>query len=132
MREVKKVDFGLKLRKYSNYVVLLVAILLSVSLFKGVSRIKRAEEKIAQTGDKITKLEKENLELETDLGVAESEAYLEKQLRDGLGYAKDNEVIVVLPDDDILRKLAPRIEEEEEELPRQNWEKWVEVFDIPL
>lgn len=132
MKIPKTGDLKPRLRKYANIVILFVAILLSISLFKGVSRIRRAEDKISQTRDKIEKLEKENQELEVDLGLTENETYLEKQLRDGLGYAKENEIVIVLPDEEILRKLAPRLEVEQEDLPKKNWEKWAEVFEIPL
>ena len=118
--------------KYSNYLIVFVAILLMVSLYRSISKIRLADEKIEETRGKVEKLERENQELESDLVFAESEEYLEKQLRDGLGYAKLEEIIVVLPDEELLRKLAPKLEQEEVELPKANWEKWAGLFEVQL
>jgi hypothetical protein len=41
---------------------------------------------------------------------------------------KEGEVIVVLPDEDILRKLAPLLPTEENTLPEPNWKKWEKLF----
>ena len=41
---------------------------------------------------------------------------------------KDGETIVVLPEEETLRKMAPRFEREEEVLPDPTWKKWVKLF----
>ncbi len=42
--------------------------------------------------------------------------------------AKEGEIIIVLPDEEILGTLAPNLEEEEEALPDPNWKKWLKLF----
>ena len=42
--------------------------------------------------------------------------------------AKEGEIVVILPDEHILRKLAPDREIEEEVLPDPNWKKWMKLF----
>jgi cell division protein FtsB len=119
-------------RKFANYIAIVIIVFFLISVFNGISRINRAESKIEDIRQEIISLEAENKQLEADLEVSETEAYLEKQLRDGLGYAKDGEYVVVLPDEEILRNLAPKLKVEEQEQPRSNWQKWAELFGISL
>lgn len=86
-------------------------------------QVERAEENLE-------KVAQENRDLETKLKEVKDDVYIEKQLRDKLGYAKEGEIVVVLPDEAILRKLAPPERREEETLPDPNWKKWMKVFDL--
>ena len=58
----------------------------------------------------------------------QSDIYIEKQMRDKLGLAKEEEVVIIMPDEEILRKLAPTYPEEEQTLPDPNWKKWAQLF----
>ena len=117
-----------KLRKYASYFLVAVLILLIISLARNILRINRAGEKIIEEEDKVESLRLENEELKVRLEELKSEEYKEKQLRDNLGLAKEGEIIVVLPEEEILRKLAPKVQVEEENLPDPNWKKWLKLF----
>jgi hypothetical protein len=69
-----------------------------------------------------------NAELGKRLAEVKSQDYIEKQLRDKLGLAKPGEIVVVMPDADTLRKLAPKPVEEEAVLPDPTWKKWLRLF----
>lgn len=107
--------------------VLIFMILIS-SLFKSINRIKVGNTVIEKTKAKIEKSEAENQKLSDQLKVIQSEEFMEKQLRDKLGLAKEGEIILVLPEADIVRKLSPQIPIEVEIKPKSNWQKWVELF----
>ena len=66
--------------------------------------------------------------MEQRLAEVKGEEYIEKQLRDNLGLAKEGEIVVVLPDEEILRKIAPSVPEEEDILPDPTWKKWLKLF----
>lgn len=117
-----------KLQRYLNYVLIFISILLMVSLVRNIIRINNVNQSIKEEEEKIEKIRQENEELKAKLEILRSDEYKEKQLRDKLGLAKEGELIVVLPDDEILRSLAPKIEEEEEFLPDPNWKKWMKLF----
>lgn len=102
--------------------------LLLVSLVRNILRINRVNQSIKEEEEKVEKIRQENEELEAKLQILRSDEYKEKQLRDKLGLAKEGELIVVLPDDDVLRNLAPKHVEEEESLPDPNWKKWAHLF----
>ncbi len=117
-----------RLGKYANYFLLAVSILLIVSLARNILKINRANEKIEVEEKMVQDLMGENEELKSTLEKLKSEEYKERQLRDRLGLAKEGEIIVVLPDEEILRKLAPKSQVEEEVLPDPNWKRWLNLF----
>lgn len=107
--------------------VVLFLILIS-SFIKSVKRIRIGDSVIEKTKVKIEKVEAENLKLAEQLKIIQSDEYLEKQLRDKMGLAKEGEIILVLPEADIVRKLSPQIPIDEEIKPKPNWQKWLEMF----
>lgn len=117
-----------KLKTYSNYLLIFIFLLMSVSLIRNILRVVESNKRIEKVQDRVEKLKKENEELEEKLAVTKSEGFIEKQLRDKLGLAKEGEIIIVLPDEEILGTLAPNLEEEEETLPDPNWKKWLKLF----
>jgi cell division protein FtsB len=102
--------------------------ILASSMVKSVKRIKMGDDLIAKTKQKVQKQDEENKKLAEQVNIFQSQDFLEKQLRNKLGLAKEGEIILVLPEPDIVKKLAPQIPEEEEIKPKPNWQKWVEMF----
>jgi cell division protein FtsB len=113
---------------YLKYLFIAFFILLTLSLARNVVRILRAGRRVEEAEGRVEKLKKENEDLKKRLEIAGSEVYIEKQLRDNLGLAKGEEIVIVLPDEETLRALAPRAEKEEESLPPPNWKKWANLF----
>jgi len=128
MKKDKKHIVGDKLRKYSNILIIFVLIVLSLSLAKNISRNIQAQNRIEGEKKKIEELQKENEILKGEIAKVSSDVYIEKQLRNKLGLVKEGEYIVVLPDEETLRKLAPKIRKEEDLLPLPNWKKWINLF----
>ena len=117
-----------KLKTYSNYLLIFIFLLMFASLIRNILRVVESNKRIEKAQDRVEKLKKENEELEEKLAVTKSEGYIEKQLRDKLGLAKEGEIVIVLPNEKILETLAPSLEEEEETLPDPNWKKWLKLF----
>ncbi len=107
---------------------IVVFMILISSLFKSVARIKVGNAVIEKTKAKIEKSEAENQKLADQLKITESEEFMEKQLRDKLGLAKEGEMILVLPEPEIVKKLSPHLPIDEEVKPKSNLQKWVELF----
>jgi len=104
--------------------------LLMISLTKSIEKVRQANLQVKEKEEMLNKVVDENKVLEARLREARDDIYIEKQLRDKLGYAKEGEIVVILPEDDVLRKLAPEEKKEEETLPDPNWKKWMKVFDL--
>lgn len=107
---------------------LIIFVILTSSFVKSLNRIKMGDTVIQKTKVKIEKAEEENKKLSEQLEITQSEEFLENQLRNKLGLAKEGEIILVLPEADIVRKLSPIIPVEEEIKPKPNWQKWLELF----
>lgn len=100
----------------------------SFSLFLGVSSFWGRENALEQAQRELESLEKEYGQLLEKRAEVESDEFVEREARDKLGLAREGEVVVVLPSDEILRRLVP-VEQEEVfvgELPI--WRQWVEMF----
>jgi len=118
----------LKLGRNLRLIFIVVFLVLSISLIRNIIKISQAGKRIDQENLKVENLKEENIELKKRLEEVQSEEYIEKELRDKLGLAKEGETILVLPEEDIVRSLAPELTEEEETLPDPNWKKWARLF----
>lgn len=116
------------MRKAGGWAVWGLILLLVLNLAKDVGRARDIDEQINDEKLKLAKIEAENKRLELELARAQSENFIEKQVRDKLGLGREGEAIVVLPDAETLRKLAPVIKTEEVKLPDPNWLKWKKLF----
>lgn len=119
---------AINLNKYSKYLGALLLIGLSSSLVRSYQKVGRTKAVIEREKGRVEELKKENKKLEEDLTRVKSEEFIEVQLRDKLGLARPGEIVLVLPDAETLKKLAPRLEEEEEALPDPPWKKWAKLF----
>lgn len=122
--------FRSSLIKLSGYVFYLLLLILTISLSRNISKMRQINKEVQQKEEKVKKLEEEGKGLGKKLEEAQSNDYIEKQIRDKLGLAKPGEIVVVLPDEAVLRKLAPKMEEGEDSLPDPNWKKWAKLFGL--
>ena len=107
---------------------LVVFLILASSSFKSIKRIREGDQLIEKTKVRLEKINQENQKLTEQLQITESEEFVEKQMRDKLGLAKEGEIIIVLPEPDIVKKLAPTLPRGEEVKLKPNWQKWLELF----
>lgn len=107
---------------------ILTFLILASSLVKGVTRIRQGNEIIKKTEMKLAKISEENRKLEEQVQVVSSPEYKEKQLRDKMGLVKEGEIIIVLPEAEIVKKLAPILPKGEEVKLKPNWLKWMDLF----
>ena len=117
-----------KRSKLSRFLLLFLSFLFLISLVRNVFRIFEAKSRIDTAQSRVDRLQSQNEELKKVLAQAQSGEYVERQLRDKLGLSKEGEIIVVLPDEETLRRLAPKPIEEEETLPDPTWRKWLKLF----
>ncbi|MBI3397020.1 septum formation initiator family protein [Candidatus Woesebacteria bacterium] len=117
-----------KLKKYIKLWPFLVVLAFLIAFVRNFSNIIQAQKRIESQRLKVEKLNSENEELKNRNKSEQSEQFIEKQLRDKLGLAKEGEIILVLPDENTLRKLAPPNIEEDQALPDPNWKKWLKLF----
>lgn len=114
--------------KIIGYGIWLMVLILGFSIVQNVGRVLQTRSEIKQEQEKVAKMKEVNANLEKAIAEAQSSAFIEKQVRDKLGLARAGESIVILPDEETLRKLAPQTGGEENVLPDPNWKKWLHLF----
>lgn len=112
------------------YFLIFLTIFFALSLFKNIAKVREATERIENARAKVEKLKEEETRLGEELRKVQSDEFMQSQLRDKLGLAKEGETIVVLPDPEILKELTPRIPEEEDVLPDPIWKRWAKLFGL--
>jgi len=106
----------------------LLVILMLASIARNIGKVIVIREEVAKERERLERFEKENERLQKKITETQSDEFIEKQIRDKLGLVKEGEIVVVLPDEEILRSLAPKIEVEQDSLPDPNWKRWLKLF----
>ena len=117
-----------KAKKLLGVAVWILALMLLISTVKNIRKVADINMAVQKEKDKVEKMKVENAQLEAQIVQTQGDAYLEKQIRDKLGLVKTGESEVILPNPEILRKLAPQIFVESDTLPDPNWKKWLKLF----
>lgn len=123
-----KSEIKTKLKDYFEYLVIGLSLIFLLSLFNNIVRLRKSDDQIDAAKQKVVELKSENSDLKSRAEAVEAERFIEQQIRDNLGLAKEGEIVVVLPDDETLKKLAPSKLEKEVTLPDPNWRKWAKLF----
>lgn len=112
----------------AQYVFIVVGVLLSLLLIRNIFNLVSSQDKIRQSQEKVAKLRDENERLRREKEQAQSPEFLEKIAREKLGLAREGETVVILPDEETLKKLAPQPSEDGlgEQFP--NWKLWLRLF----
>lgn len=122
-------SFSTKAKKALRFVLFFVALIISLSLVSSIRVFLSASSRLDESNQKLQNIKKENEELQEQLEEVASDFYTEKSAREKLNYAYDNEVVVVLPEEDIIRLASPYKQKEKKVvLPDPNWKKWVQLF----
>lgn len=116
------------MKKYLRWIILAVSLFLIVSMGRSTLQIFGRGNALEEARQRIRELEEEQARLLELKEKVESQEFMEKEAREKLGLAKPGEVVVILPPDEALRKLAPDFDTEHfaEELPI--YKRWMRLF----
>lgn len=117
-----------KFKKLLGYIGLVIIILMIISMIRNIGRVISIRKEVEKERLKLTKIEAENKRIQDEVAHIQTPEFVERQIRDKLGLVRDGETIVVLPDEEVLRKLAPKIDIQEDYLPDPIWKKWLKLF----
>lgn len=116
------------MKRYFRPLALIVCIGLIVSMGRTTISLLGKRGLVDQEAKKVEELEAEQarlLEIKERVG---SDSFIEKEARDKLGLAREGESIVVLPPPEVLRRLAPPLEDEEYSQDLPIYERWKKMF----
>lgn len=109
-------------------VTIFLVFFLGFSFLRNIGKVSKVKKEIKEREMRVENLRTENERLKSTLTQTQSGEFVEKQIRDKLGLAKEGEIVLVMPDAEILQKLAPDLPKNEASLPLKNWEKWYRLF----
>jgi len=109
--------------KLLNLLVLIVGGLIIFNLSQNISRLWQKRGQVGEGKQRLEELKIENRKLKGELEYVQSPEFIEKEVREKLGWAKEGEEVWVLPES--IREIR-EIGEIREEKP--NWKKWLELF----
>lgn len=125
----KKSDFfNLKFKRLLGFAVWVLVAILLFSTAKNINRMMSIRKQVEEERKKVEKLEADNTKLQAQIAETQGSEYIERQIRNKLGLTKAGEVVVVLPDEEIVKSFAPPDTVEEDTLPDPNWVKWKKLF----
>jgi cell division protein FtsB len=122
---VKSRTFLAKIARF-GLILIFIGALLSVS--RGLVRLATSGNRVKDARELLNKEKLRQEELGAQLEEVTSDFYREKQVRDQLGMAKPGETVIILPDEELLRRLSPRVRQEETKILEPNWRKWAKLF----
>ena len=127
MRKLKE-SLKIKAKKIVGVAIWALVVFLLFSAIKNINRVASIRKSVQAEELRVEKMKQDNAQLEAQVAMMQGSDFIEKEIRDKLGLAKEGESVVVLPSEDLLRKLAPQMPVEEDALPDPNWKKWMKLF----
>lgn len=114
--------------KYLKRLLFVLIVFAIVSVGRTTFDLLEKGKRIDEAEGKVEQLKKEQEQLLEAKEEVESDEFIEKEAREKLGLAKPGETVVVLPEEETLRRLAPKERVEEVTAQPQIWQRWVEMF----
>lgn len=112
-----------------RYLIVLVCVFLVISFVNNVSQSIQMRNVLEEAQLSLEEVKNTQETLKQDLAIVESDFYSEKEARNKLGLVKENEIVLVLPSEDLLRKLSNRKQTKQDyKFPDENWKKWLQLF----
>lgn len=129
MKNRKETNTGKIITKVGKAILLLLFVLTLISATRGIFRLTGSGDRVNDARKRLDEVKAEQEKLKRELSKIDNTFYQEKQARDKLGLAKEGEIVVILPDETMLRRLSPRRPEKvEADEDIANWQKWAKLF----
>lgn len=103
---------------------MLVGLVMAARVGVNVVRLYRLGSEVVEAEKQLNSIKLKNVELKQKLEEAQTPEFLEKEVRN-LGYAKEGETLIVIPDE-VLPSYQPLATESGEEVP--NWKRWRKLY----
>lgn len=109
------------------YVIMVVSLITSVKLVKDIVRLWKSDDRLVEAEKELNLAKRESEELKLKINEIETGEWWEKQVRNTLKMARENEEIVIVPDNLVsepsFRKVEVNESDNGEELAYKKWWK---------
>ena len=117
--------------RFIRILAFILGVFLTISLLRSIIDIWQKGGLLDKEEERLAKARLENEELTKEFERLQSPEYIEKQAREKLGLGKENEVVVVLPDEKTIKSFVPKIDTSGDEVVNlPNWRKWFLFFNF--
>lgn len=104
----------------------LFIIVIYYSLAKQTYDSLQVESRVSAETEKLISLERQNTDLKKQLEEVHSIGFIESQARDRLNFARANETVVIISQEEIQKILGVATQKKEE--VTSNWQGWLKLF----
>lgn len=103
-------------------IVLGVGLLLAIKLSLNIWRLWKTGDKVTQAQAQLEQVKREQEELRSKLAYAQSPEFVEREAREKLGYGREGEIIVILPELEASSNQSTTISES------PPWRQWWDLY----
>lgn len=124
------VKFKVNFSYFFQVIAILLIGVLFTSFVRTLLQVRMANESVSRAEKTLDLLTIEQEKFKQQLIGIQTMEYTEREARDKLGMAREGDIILVLPEEDVLKRLSPRVQRQQIEvvLPSPNWRKWFNLF----
>ena len=129
MQQTKTVNINKIWVSWTPIVLVVLSLFFTGSLIRNVTLFMAGNAELASAQKQLEEKQIETQKLKDRLAIVTTDEYKDKLTRDKLGLAKEGETVFIMPEDEVLINLSPRVKElKDETLPDSNWRKWLKLF----
>lgn len=110
------------------YIIMIFSLIISISLVKDIIKLLKSDDRIIEAEEELMTVKMESEEFKNKFNELEAGEWWERQVRDALKMSRENEVVVIVPEE-LITNVADRevfLEKREKEEP--NYRKWWKLF----
>lgn len=110
--------------KTKGWIILVLGLIMAGQTGRNVVRLYQAGNRVKEAQKQLEGAKAKNEQLTKRLAEVNSPEFVEREAREKLGYGKEGEVMVILPDQD--QKGRSSFAKATEDLP--NWKRWWDLY----
>ena len=111
--------------KVTSWLWLVIGLILVIRTAGNVYRLWKAGGRVEEAQRKLAQAEKENEQLNRQLSEVQTPYFMERQVREKLGYGKPGEIVMVLSEDS---SQDPESNNQDMGAKDPNWKRWRKLY----
>lgn len=106
------------------FLAFFVAIILAVNGTKRILSLRGTSQKVVEAQEKLERLKQESEDLREELAYKKSGRFMEEEIRNKLGLARQGEEVFIVPKAESRKQSAVSSQQDE----KPNWQKWRDLL----
>jgi cell division protein FtsB len=110
-------------KKWASWVVLILGVVMVFRVGGNVVRLWKAGRWVEEATQSVKEAQEENQRLKAKLGEVQTPEFMEREAREKLGYGREGEIVLVMPDEQNSKSEILSSKEDE-----ANWVRWRQLY----